>query len=65
MLEPYIKWNEDLMVWCLATQLQLLGGLAGVELSLLEAGYPVKLGSGVAAAQACLSKQTPTIASRI
>lgn len=46
-------------------ELQLLGGLAGVELSLLEAGYPVKLGSGVAAAQACLSKQTPTIASRI
>lgn len=46
-------------------QLQLLGALAGVELSLLEVGYPVILGSGVAAAQACLSKQTPLIASRI
>lgn len=46
-------------------ELQLLGALAGVELSLLEVGYPVILGSGVAAAQACLSKQTPLIASRI
>jgi len=46
-------------------QLQLLGALAGVELCLLEVGYPVTLGSGVAAAQACFSKQTPVIASRI
>lgn len=46
-------------------QLQLLGALAGVELVLLEVGYPVIFGSGVAAAQAFLSKQTPIIASRL
>ena len=46
-------------------QLQLLGALAGVELSLKDVGYPVVLGSGVAAAQGCLSKQTPLIASRL
>lgn len=48
-----------------SVQLQLLGGLAGVELALKDVGYPVILGSGVAAAQACLAKQTPVIASRI
>ncbi|KAG0627882.1 hypothetical protein M758_2G235100 [Ceratodon purpureus] len=46
-------------------ELQLLGALAGVELSLKDVGYPVVLGSGVAAAQGCLSKQTPLIASRL
>lgn len=46
-------------------QLQLLGALAGVELSLMEVGYPVTLGSGVAAAQAHLGKKTPLIKSRI
>lgn len=46
-------------------ELQLLGALAGVELALREVGYPVTLGSGVAAAQAHLAKQTPLIASRI
>lgn len=46
-------------------ELQLLGALAGVELVLLEVGVNVKLGSGVAAAAAYLSKSTPLIASRI
>ncbi|KAG0614175.1 hypothetical protein M758_6G156300 [Ceratodon purpureus] len=46
-------------------ELQLLGALAGVELALMEVGYPVILGSGVAAAQARLAKQTPLIASRL
>jgi alanine-glyoxylate transaminase/serine-glyoxylate transaminase/serine-pyruvate transaminase len=49
----------------LTLQLQLLGALAGVELSLMEVGYPITLGSGVAAAQAHLAKQTPLIKSRI
>lgn len=49
----------------LCVQLQLLGTLAGVELTLLGVGYPMILGSGVAAAQACLHKQTPLIASRV
>ncbi|XP_024359502.1 serine--glyoxylate aminotransferase [Physcomitrium patens] len=46
-------------------ELQLLGALAGVELCLMEVGYPVTLGSGVAAAQAHLAKKTPLIVSRI
>ncbi|KAL2649285.1 hypothetical protein R1flu_017413 [Riccia fluitans] len=46
-------------------ELQLLGALAGVELVLQEVGVNIKLGSGVAAAQAHLSKATPLIASRI
>uniref|UniRef100_A0A7I4A4D1 Aminotransferase class V domain-containing protein n=1 Tax=Physcomitrium patens TaxID=3218 RepID=A0A7I4A4D1_PHYPA len=46
-------------------ELQLLGALAGVELALTDVGYPVTLGSGVAAAQAILSRQTPSIASRL
>jgi hypothetical protein len=36
-------------------QLQLLGCLSGVEMVLKDVGYPVKLGSGVAAAAAYLS----------
>ena len=52
--------------WYIASlQLQILGALAGVELCLREVGYPVTLGSGVAAAQAHLAKKTPLIASRI
>jgi alanine-glyoxylate transaminase / serine-glyoxylate transaminase / serine-pyruvate transaminase len=46
-------------------QLQLLGCLAGVEMVLRDIGYPVKLGSGVAAAAAFLSNTTPLIPSRI
>ncbi|KAF2311797.1 hypothetical protein GH714_026777 [Hevea brasiliensis] len=46
-------------------QLQLLGCLAGVEMILKDVGYPVKLGSGVAAACAYLQNNTPLIPSRI
>ncbi|KAL0294798.1 UNVERIFIED_CONTAM: Serine--glyoxylate aminotransferase [Sesamum radiatum] len=46
-------------------QLQLLGCLAGVEMVLKDVGYPVKLGSGVAAASAYLQNSTPFIPSRI
>ena len=42
-------------------QLQLLGCLSGVEMVLKDVGYPVKLGSGVAAAAAYLSNSTPLI----
>lgn len=48
-----------------ALQLQLLGCLSGVEMVLKDVGYPVKLGSGVAAAAAYLSNSTPLIPSRI
>ena len=34
-------------------ELMLLGALAGVELSLVDTGVPIELGSGVAAAQQC------------
>lgn len=56
LLNPLSGWS---------VQLQLLGALAGVELALTDVGYPVTLGSGVAAAQAILSRQTPSIASRL
>ncbi|CAO2184173.1 unnamed protein product [Urochloa humidicola] len=46
-------------------ELQLLGCLSGVEMVLKDVGYPVKLGSGVAAAAAYLSSFTPLIPSRI
>ncbi|KAK6138225.1 hypothetical protein DH2020_028028 [Rehmannia glutinosa] len=46
-------------------ELQLLGCLAGVEMVLKDVGYPVKLGSGVAAASAFLQNSTPLIPSRI
>jgi len=46
-------------------QLQLLSCLAGVEMTLKEVGYPVKLGSGVAAASAYLLNNVPLIPSRI
>ena len=46
-------------------QLQLLGALAGVEMVLRDVGYPVELGSGVAAASAYLMRSTPLITSRI
>jgi hypothetical protein len=46
-------------------QLQLLGCLAGVEMILKDVGYPVKLGSGVAAASAYLQNSIPLIPSRI
>jgi alanine-glyoxylate transaminase/serine-glyoxylate transaminase/serine-pyruvate transaminase len=52
-------------IHCGALQLQLLGALAGVELSLRDVGYPVTLGSGVAAAQTHLLRATPLITSRI
>ncbi|KAJ7300094.1 hypothetical protein O6H91_Y074500 [Diphasiastrum complanatum] len=39
--------------------------LAGVEMTLKDVGYPVRLGSGVAAAATHLQKSTPLIASRI
>jgi hypothetical protein len=50
---------------CGALQLQPLGTFAGVELSLQDVGYPVTLGSGVAAAQAHLQRSSQPIASRI
>ncbi|GFZ20727.1 alanine:glyoxylate aminotransferase [Actinidia rufa] len=40
-------------------ELQLLGCLAGVEMVLMDVGYPVKLGSGVAAACAYLQNTVP------
>ncbi|KAH7423637.1 hypothetical protein KP509_12G065300 [Ceratopteris richardii] len=46
-------------------ELQLLGALAGVEMVLKDVGYPVKLGSGVAAASAYLMQSTPLIKSRM
>lgn len=46
-------------------ELQLLGCLAGVEMILKDVGYPVKLGSGVAAACAYLQNTIPMIPSRI
>ncbi|TQD92742.1 hypothetical protein C1H46_021620 [Malus baccata] len=46
-------------------ELQLLGCLAGVEMVLKDVGYPVKLGSGVAAASAYFQNNTPLIPSRI
>ncbi|KAI5334815.1 hypothetical protein L3X38_024948 [Prunus dulcis] len=46
-------------------ELQLLGCLAGVEMVLRDVGYPVKLGSGVAAASAYFQNNTPLIPSRI
>ncbi|CAI9781299.1 unnamed protein product [Fraxinus pennsylvanica] len=50
---------------CVLLQLQLLGCLAGVEMVLKDVGYPVKLGSGVAAASAYFSNATPLIPSRV
>ncbi|AES98349.1 serine-glyoxylate aminotransferase-like protein [Medicago truncatula] len=46
-------------------ELQLLGCLAGVEMTLKDVGYPVQLGSGVAAASAYLLNNVPIIPSRI
>ncbi|EFJ15151.1 hypothetical protein SELMODRAFT_228964 [Selaginella moellendorffii] len=46
-------------------ELQLLGALSGVEMILKDIGYPVVLGSGVAAAAAHLQKKTPLISSRL
>eukprot|EP00250_Pteridium_aquilinum_P010087 c19146_g1_i1 orf=261-1466(+) len=46
-------------------ELQLLGALAGVEMVLKDVGYPVELGSGVAAASCYLRNTTPLIKSRI
>ncbi|XP_042486933.1 serine--glyoxylate aminotransferase-like [Macadamia integrifolia] len=46
-------------------EVQLLGCLAGVEMILKDVGYPVKLGSGVAAASAYLQNNIPMIPSRI
>lgn len=46
-------------------ELQLLGALSGVEMVLKDVGYPVQLGSGVAAAAAFLARATPLIASRM
>lgn len=45
-------------------ELQLLAALAGVEMVLRDVGYPVVLGSGVAAAQAYFQQNTPIIPSR-
>ncbi|MCO5577223.1 hypothetical protein L7F22_031048 [Adiantum nelumboides] len=46
-------------------ELQLLGALAGVEMVLKDVGYPVELGSGVAAASSYLMRSTPLIKSRM
>ena len=53
-----------LVVYFHLIQLQLLGCLAGVEMVLKDVGYPVKLGSGVAAACAYLQNTVPVIRSR-
>lgn len=45
-------------------ELQLLGALAGVEMALKDVGYPVVLGSGVAAASSYFQRTTPLIPSR-
>jgi alanine-glyoxylate transaminase/serine-glyoxylate transaminase/serine-pyruvate transaminase len=50
---------------CGGLKLQPFGTFAGVELSLHDVGYPVTLGSGVAATQAHLQRSTQPIASRI
>ncbi|KAJ6303001.1 hypothetical protein OIU77_016980 [Salix suchowensis] len=57
--------TQTLRVIIAAEMLQLLGCLAGVEMILKDVGYPVKLGSGVAAACAYLQNSTPLIASRM
>uniref|UniRef100_A0A0C9S837 alanine--glyoxylate transaminase n=1 Tax=Wollemia nobilis TaxID=56998 RepID=A0A0C9S837_9CONI len=46
-------------------ELQLLGCLSGVEMILKDVGYPVKLGSGVAAAATYLQRTVPLIKSRV
>lgn len=46
-------------------ELQLLGCLSGVEMIFKDVGYPVKLGSGVAAAAAYLQHSVPLIGSRV
>ncbi|MCO5548167.1 hypothetical protein L7F22_001625 [Adiantum nelumboides] len=46
-------------------ELQLLGAVAGVEMVLKDVGYPVELGSGVAAASSYLMRSTPLIKSRM
>jgi aspartate aminotransferase-like enzyme len=40
-------------------QFDILAGLAGVELVLLEMGYPLELGRGLSAAQQVLARGTP------
>ena len=40
-------------------QFDVLTGLAGVELALLEMGYPVEPGQGIAAAQRVLAQAIP------
>lgn len=54
-----------LLIVVIYFQLQLLGCLAGVEMILQDVGYPVKLGSGVAAASAYFKNTIPLIPSRI
>uniref|UniRef100_A0A0D6R2M3 alanine--glyoxylate transaminase n=1 Tax=Araucaria cunninghamii TaxID=56994 RepID=A0A0D6R2M3_ARACU len=46
-------------------ELQLLGCLSGVEMILKDVGYPVKLGSGIAAAATYLQRTVPLIKSRV
>jgi alanine-glyoxylate transaminase/serine-glyoxylate transaminase/serine-pyruvate transaminase len=43
-------------------ELELLAGLAGVEMTLKSFGVPVTLGAGVAAAQSCLLDTRPEAA---
>ncbi|XP_043691541.1 serine--glyoxylate aminotransferase-like [Telopea speciosissima] len=45
--------------------LQLMGCLAGVEMILKDVGYPIKLGSGLAAASEYLQNTIPMIPSRV
>lgn len=61
----YLDAPKHYFLLLLLCQLQLLGCLSGVEMVLKDVGYPVKLGSGVAAAAAYLSNSTPLIPSRI
>eukprot|EP00244_Chara_vulgaris_P005993 TRINITY_DN229_c0_g1_i4.p1 TRINITY_DN229_c0_g1~~TRINITY_DN229_c0_g1_i4.p1 ORF type:complete len:402 (-),score=57.48 TRINITY_DN229_c0_g1_i4:351-1556(-) len=46
-------------------EVQLMGALAGVEMTLRDVGYPVVLGSGVGAACEYLRLNTPLIPSRL
>ncbi|CAI7848895.1 unnamed protein product [Closterium sp. NIES-53] len=45
-------------------EVALLGAIAGVEMTLRDVGYPVVLGSGVAAASAYFQQTTPLITGR-
>jgi alanine-glyoxylate transaminase/serine-glyoxylate transaminase/serine-pyruvate transaminase len=45
-------------------ELMLLGGIAGAEMSMLDAGVKLEPGSGVAAAQSYWRSHSPVIAAK-